>query len=180
MSDDNDERRRFTEYFAARQASLRRTAYLLCGDWHWADDLTQTAFVRLAAAWQRVRDPGAVDAFVRTCLVRVYLAESRRAWRRRENTVAEPPERAGRDDDAETVTRQMVFARALAQLPPRQRATLVCRFYQELDVAATATALGCSEGTVKSQTARGLAALRAALTGSGYDLTPLGVVLEKD
>jgi RNA polymerase sigma-70 factor (sigma-E family) len=175
MSDDKE---RFSQYFTARQASLRRTAFLLCGDWHWAEDLTQTAFVRLAAAWHRVRDPGAVDAFVKTCLVRVYLAENRRAWRRRENTVADLPDRAGRDDDAEAVTRQLVFARALGQLPPRQRATLVCRFYQELDVAATAAALGCSEGTVKSQTARGLAALRTALAGSGYDL--LGAVPERE
>lgn len=177
MSDDKE---RFSEYFTARQASLRRTAYLLCGDWHWADDLTQTAFVRLAAAWHRVRDPGAVDAFVKTCLIRVYLAENRRAFRRRESTVAEPPDRAGRDDDAETVTRQLVFARALGLLPPRQRATLVCRFYQELDVAATAAALGCTEGTVKSQTARGLAALRVALSESGYDLTPLGAASETE
>ena len=67
----------FVEYFAARRDTVRRTAFLLCGDWHWADDLTQATFIRLAGAWDRVRDPAALDAFTRTCLVRVYLSESR-------------------------------------------------------------------------------------------------------
>jgi RNA polymerase sigma-70 factor (sigma-E family) len=162
-SSDDEDRRHFTEYFTARRDVVRRTAYLICGDWHWAEDLTQAAFIRLAAAWHRVRDPQALDAFVRTCLVRAYLAETRRVWRRRERTVAEPPDVAGADDDAEVVTRRLAFERALRQVPPRQRVTLVCRFYQGLDVTETAAALGCSEGTVKSQTARGLAALRRVL-----------------
>lgn len=162
-SDEDEDRRQFTEYFAARRDAVRRTAYLICGDWHWAEDLTQAAFIRLAAAWRRIRDPQALDAFVRTCLVRAYLAETRRVWRRRERSVAEPPERAGADDAAETATRRLLFARALGQVPPRQRVTLVCRFYQGLDVTETAAALGCSEGTVKSQTARGLATLRRLL-----------------
>jgi RNA polymerase sigma factor (sigma-70 family) len=133
----SEERERFTEYFAARQATLRRTAYLLCGDWHWAEDLTQIAFVRLAEKWRRIRDPGAVDAFVRTCLVRAYLAEARRVWRHRERPVAEPPETAT-DDTTEALTRHLVLADALRRLPPRQRATLVCRYYQGLDISATA------------------------------------------
>ncbi|BCB76195.1 SigE family RNA polymerase sigma factor [Phytohabitans flavus] len=162
-SDEDQDRRQFSEYFAARQDVVRRTAYLMCGDWHWADDLTQSAFIRLAAGWHRIRDPQAVDAFVRTCLVRAYLSETRRMWRRRERPVAEPPDVAGADDDAEAATRRVVFARALRQVPPRQRVTLVCRFYQGMDVAETAAVLGCSEGTVKSQTARGLATLREIL-----------------
>ncbi|GAA4675005.1 SigE family RNA polymerase sigma factor [Phytohabitans rumicis] len=165
-SDEHEDRRQFTEYFAARRDVVRRTAYLICGDWHWADDLTQAAFIRLAAAWHKVRDPQALDAFVRTCLVRAYLAETRRVWRRRERTVAEPPEVAGADDDAEGVARRLLFERALSQVPPRQRVTLVCRFYQGLDVAETAAVLGCSQGTVKSQTARGLEALRRILGDS--------------
>ena len=158
-----DERHQFTEYFTARQATVRRTAYLLCGDWHWAEDLTQTAFLRLAGAWHRVRDPAAVDAFTRTCLVRAYLAESRRVWRRRERSVAQPPDVAGTDDGADALARHLLVEAALRQLPPRQRATLVCRYYQDLDVAETAAVLRCSTGTVKSQTARGLATLRAVL-----------------
>jgi RNA polymerase sigma-70 factor (sigma-E family) len=169
MRDDDTDRRRFTDYFAAHREPLRRTAYLICGDWHWAEDLTQTALIRLAQGWHRIRDPQAMDAYVRTCLVRAYLAETRRMWRRRERPVAEAPEHATTGDDAEDAVRRLVFAEALGRLPPRQRVTLVCRYYQGLDVAETAAALGCSEGTVKSQTARGLAALRREL---GTAVTP--------
>ena len=156
---------KFARFFAARHQALRRTAYLLCGDWHWADDLAQIAFVRVAAAWNRIREPAALDAFLRTCLVRAYLAEAGRAWRRREATVGELPDtapRSGGDESGEVVERT-VFMAALRRVPPRQRATLVCRFYQGLDVAETAAVLRCSVGAVKSQTSRGLAALRAVL-----------------
>lgn len=172
-SNDDEDRRHFSEYFTARREMVRRTAYLICGDWHWAEDLTQAAFIRLAAGWHRVQDPQALDAFVRTCLIRAYLAETRRQWRRRERTVAEPPDVAGVDDDAEVADRRVVFERALRRVPPRQRVTLVCRFYQGLDVAETAAALGCSEGTVKSQTARGLASLRRVL-GDAVELVGVG------
>ncbi|WP_213454958.1 SigE family RNA polymerase sigma factor [Rhizomonospora bruguierae] len=163
MRGDAEERRQFGEYFAARRDAVRRTAYLLCGDWHWAEDLTQVAFIRLADGWSRVRDRQALDAFVRTCLVRAYLSETRRLWRRRERPYGDPPEAVVPDDGPEALAQRELFARALRRLPPRQRATLVCRYYQELDVAETAAALGCSVGTVKSQTARGLAALRELL-----------------
>jgi RNA polymerase sigma-70 factor (sigma-E family) len=171
--DDDEERRQFADFFTARRDQVRRTAFLMCGDWHWADDLTQTAFIKLAAGWRRVRDPQALDAYVRTCLVRAYLADLRRVWRRRERSYADPPDTPIADDDAETITRRLLFAAALQQLPPRQRVTLVCRFYQGLDVAETATALGCSEGTVKSQTARGLAALRRLLGNRAMELSPV-------
>lgn len=100
---------------------------------------------------------------MRTCLVRAYLDETRRVWRRRERTQAELPDVAAADDNAETTTRRVMFAAALRQLAPRQRAVLVCRFYQGLDVAEAAEALGCSAGTVKSQTAKALARMRALL-----------------
>jgi RNA polymerase sigma factor (sigma-70 family) len=121
-----------------------------------------------------------MDAFVRTCLVRAYLSESRRVWRKRERSVAQPPDLATTADGAEDLARHLVVAAALRTLPPRQRATLVCRYYQELDIAATAAALGCSEGTVKSQTARGLAALRVALAAAGYGMTRLTAAGEMD
>lgn len=160
--DEDEARRQFAEFFTARYDVVRRTAYLLCGDWHWADDLAQLAFVRLAAAWHSVRDRQSLDAFVRTCVVRAYLSESRRVFKRRERSMAELPESPG-DDTAEATTRRLVFARALDLLPARQRATLICRYYQGLDIAETAAAMGCSEGTVKSQTARGLTTLRRVL-----------------
>jgi len=161
-SGEAEDRRQFSEYFAARRDTVRRTAYLLCGDWHWADDLTQAAFIRVASGWHRIREPQARDAFVRTCLVRTYLAEVRRIWRRRERPFADLPEPAI-EDDTDALAMRAEFLAALRKLPPRQRATLVCRFYQDLDIAETAEVLGCSEGTVKSQTARGLTALRQAL-----------------
>src|SRR5262245_22811229 len=93
-------RREFTEYFHAKRDLVRRTAYLLCGDWHFADDLAQITFVRVARAWDRVREPAALDAFTRTCLIRVYLRESRRTWRYRESSSALPPD-PGLSDHAE-------------------------------------------------------------------------------
>jgi DNA-directed RNA polymerase specialized sigma24 family protein len=89
----SDEQAQFTAYFRTRRDVVRRTAYLLCGDWHFADDLTQMAFVRLAQSWPRVRDRGALDAYVQTTLIRVFIAENRRWFRRREQTtgtVADP------------------------------------------------------------------------------------------
>jgi RNA polymerase sigma-70 factor (sigma-E family) len=138
----------FTAYFAARFPRVRRLAYLLCGDWHRADDLAQLAFVRLAASWDRVRDPAAVDAYVRSCLLRSYLTEQRRVWRRHESSRPEPPEPPdGSPDTGEAATDRVTLMRALAQVPPRQRAVLVCRFYEGMDVAETATVLACGEGT---------------------------------
>lgn len=107
---------------------------------------------------------------MRTCLARAYFADLRRVWRRRERSTADVPDSAGLDDSAESVARRMVFTTALRRLPPRQRAVLVYRYFQELDVTATAEALRCSEGTIKSQTARGLANLRELLGEVGFDL----------
>src|SRR5215470_5987742 len=95
------ERRQYDEYFAARRDVVRRTAFVLCGDWHWADDLAQEAFIRLAAAWQGIRDRGALDAFTQTCLVRAYLSDLRRVWRRRERSVAAIPDAVPTPDDAD-------------------------------------------------------------------------------
>lgn len=162
----------FTAYFVARRDTVRRTAYLLCGDWHWADDLAQEAFVRLASTWSRVREPAALDAYVRTCLVRVYLAENKRLWRRRERSTGLPD--VGHGEHAERLDLRQAFLIALRTLPPRQRATLVYRYYQGLDVEQTADALGCSTGTVKTQTSRGLAALRRVL-GDQFDPALNGV-----
>ncbi|WP_238016986.1 SigE family RNA polymerase sigma factor [Dactylosporangium sp. AC04546] len=176
-SDAFGDQRQFSEYFAARRDVVRRTAYLLCGDWHWADDLTQTAFMRLALRWRKVRDHGALDAFVRTCLLRAYLAETRRAWRRRELSHADVPDTRAGPDAMEQSTARTAFIAALGELAPRQRAVLVCRFYHDLDVAATAEALGCSEGTVKTHASRGLARLRTLL---GDDLERLPATMTGD
>lgn len=156
----------FSAYVAARRDAVRRTAYLLCGDWHRADDLTQTAFVKLHGAWDRIRDRGALDAYVRSTLARATVDESRRPWRR-ERAVDAVPDVPALSDIASTVADRQLVRAALAAVPPRQRAVLVMRYFEGLDVAATAAALKCSEGTVKSQTARGLMALRVALAAQG-------------
>ncbi|ROS41287.1 SigE family RNA polymerase sigma factor [Amycolatopsis thermoflava] len=160
--DEGDERD-FAEYFAAKRDSVRRTAYLLCGDWHRADDLAQTAFVALHRKWNRIRDRAATDAYVRKTLVRASIDESRRPWRRERHVEQLPePEPAGTRLDDQVATRADLLA-GLRAVPPKQRAVLVLRYFEGLDVAGVAKALGCSEGNVKSQTARGLANLRDAL-----------------
>jgi RNA polymerase sigma-70 factor (sigma-E family) len=154
----------YTEYVEAKLPWLRRVAYLLCQDWHGADDLVQTAITRLFASWPRARRVDNLDGYVRTILVRAFISERRTSWFRRvalpgtaaEETVAA----AGPATDLDTA---LDMREALAVIPPRQRATLVLRFYCDLDVEQAAIALGCSAGTVKSQTSKGLAALRRVL-----------------
>jgi RNA polymerase sigma-70 factor (sigma-E family) len=164
------EEQEFAEYFAARRDAVRRTAYALCGDWHRADDLAQTAFVALHRKWRKIRDRGALDAYVRRTLVRAVIDESRRPWRR-ERFVEELPETpVSAGEIGDSVATRSALLDGLRVVPPRQRAVLVLRFLEGLDVAATAEALKCSEGTVKSQTARGLTALREALGDTIDDL----------
>jgi RNA polymerase sigma-70 factor (sigma-E family) len=151
----------FKAYAAARMRALRRTAYLLCGDWHQAEDAAQTVLTKLYTHWDRVDRKDALDAYVRTMLVRATLEQRRRLWWRREVSTAEPPETASPSPDTE---QRIVVVEALAKVPPRQRAVLVLRFWEDLDVAQTAATLGCSPGTVKSQTSRGLTTLRALLS----------------
>jgi RNA polymerase sigma-70 factor (sigma-E family) len=136
-------------------------AYLLCQDWQRADDLVQTAITRLYTHWGRARNAASIDAYVRTILIRAFLAERRSAWTRRVALFSAYPELPGAPDP-DPDTRLDVRA-ALASLPPRQRATLVLRFYCDLPVEQAAAELGCTPGTVKSQTAKGLSALRRAL-----------------
>ncbi len=163
----------FDAYFRARRDAVRRTAFLLCGDWHRADDHAQAAFVALHRHWRRVRDRGALDAWMRRTLVRSVVDESRRPWRR-ERFTAEPAATTAVEGPADGVATRHVLVDGLRGVPPRQRAVLVLRFLEGLDVAATAEVLGCSEGTVKSQTAHGLAALRTALGDALDDLRPAG------
>jgi RNA polymerase sigma-70 factor (sigma-E family) len=143
----------FKELYVGRAPALRRTAFLLCGDWQLAEDLVQVAFEKVYASWSRLREP---DAVLRRTLVRCWVDETRRPHRR-ERPVADVPDRPVAPPERESL------AHALAAVPPRQRACLVLRFYDDLSVAETARLLGCTEGTVKSQTSRGLEALRLVL-----------------
>jgi RNA polymerase sigma-70 factor (sigma-E family) len=157
----------YTAYVTTRLLWLRRVAYLLCQDWDRADDLVQVAITRLYVQWRRAAAVENIDGYARTVLVRVFLAEQRMAWWRRVSVVREPPETAAVATDHAA---EMDLRVALAALPPRQRAAVVLRHYCDLSVEQTAEVLNCSTGTVKSQTARGLAALRRALRPAGVSV----------
>jgi RNA polymerase sigma-70 factor (sigma-E family) len=139
---------------------------LLCGDWQRAEDEVQTALVKLYLSWDRVRSRQSLDGYVRTTLVRGLIDERRRPWRR-EHSRAVVPDRAVAESMA--IEDRLTVRAALAQVPPRQRAVLVLRYYDDCDVAETARVIGCSEGTVKSQTARGLTRLRELLAAGQLD-----------
>jgi RNA polymerase sigma-70 factor (sigma-E family) len=150
----------FTDYVQARLGWLRRIAYLLCQDWDRADDLVQAAITLVYAHWDRVRSADQIDGYVRTILVREFLAVRRSAWSRRVVLTGRVPDTADPAGDHDAA---LDVRRALLLLPPRQRATLVLRFYCDLSVDQAAQVLGCSAGTVKSQTAKGLDTLRRLL-----------------
>jgi RNA polymerase sigma-70 factor (sigma-E family) len=157
-----DWERDFAAYVEGRRLALRGTAYLLCGDWHSADDLTQTALTKLYLVWRRIDRIHSVDAYARQVLVRAYLDERRRPWRR-ERSAAEPPDAPASGDLPAALDERLWLEAVLRRLPARQRAVLVLRYWCDLDIRATAEALGISEGTVKSASARGLASLRDTL-----------------
>jgi RNA polymerase sigma-70 factor (sigma-E family) len=146
---------------------LLRTATLLAsGDANEAEDLVQTVLLRMYVSWPRIREETR-DAYARKMLVNAHLDERRRPHARHEQNRAEVPDVAvepASTSDADA----LVFA-ALAELPPRMRAAVILRHLHEASVAETAELLGCSEGTVKSQTARGLAHLRARLAELSED-----------
>ena len=146
----------FEEYVAARGRALWRSAWLLTGDGHLADDLVQTSLVTCWRRWDRIARDGAVDGYVRKVLVTTFVDGRRRRWTGEVPTDV-LPETAGAGPDAE-VRRDVLVA--LAALPRGQRAVVVLRFYDDLTEAQTAATLGISVGTVKSQTSRALAALR--------------------
>lgn len=150
--------REFTEYLAARQPGLLRTAYLLTGDRHQAEDVLQTSLAKLYLAWDKVHDRGAVDAYVRRIMVNENNSLWRRAWKRREYATEVLPE--GRHDDAYDDGTNDELWRVVQSLPPRARSVVVLRYYEQMTEAEVADALGISIGTVKSQCSRALSALR--------------------
>jgi RNA polymerase sigma-70 factor (sigma-E family) len=149
----------FTAYATARAQRLRDTAYLLCGDWHTAQDLTQATLTKLYTAWKRVERAENVDAYARKVMLRTFL-DSRRLRRSTERPTAHMPEAAAAGDDP---TLRLTLLSALAQLPLNRRAVLVLRFWEDQSVEATAEAMGLSVSAVKSLTHRALADLRTVL-----------------
>jgi RNA polymerase sigma-70 factor (sigma-E family) len=156
-----DQERDYREFVAARLPRLRRTAYLLCRDWHLADDIVSITLTKLYRHWARARATDNLDAYVRGMLARAWLDERRRPWRR-EVATPRPPD-VPIDEAAHTaIALRAELTALLDSLPPRQRAVVVLRYYCDLSVVETAEALRVSHGTVKSQSARGLDLLRAA------------------
>ena len=149
----------FTEYLHARQASLLRTAYLLTGDRHQAEDVLQTSLAKLYLAWDKVNDRGAVDAYVRRIMVNENNSLWRRAWKRREHATEVVPEGDPHHDAYDDGTNDELW-RVVQTLPPKARSVVVLRYYEQMSEAEVADALGISVGTVKSQCSRALSALR--------------------
>ena len=161
----------FTDFVGAHAGGLFRTAYLVVGDHQLAEDLVQESLVKTYVAWPRIRDHGKAAAYARRAVVTTAIS-----WRRRrsfherpsehvptgapESTAPDPVDGLGARDD---------LWHQLASLPPRQRAAIVLRYYEDLSESQTAEVMGCSVGTVKSQVSTGLARLRA---GAGQDGAP--------
>ncbi|WP_328996759.1 SigE family RNA polymerase sigma factor [Kribbella sp. NBC_01245] len=148
----------FAEYAAVRQQRLYRQAYLLCGDRDKAQDLVQSTLLKLYRAWPSVQRADNVDAYSYKTLVRTFVEGERRRrrewdWFRRPDAAVAP-----RSDDL-----RMTLLAALAELPARARAVVVLRYWEDLSIEQTASALGCSTGTVKSHSSRALAVLRDRL-----------------
>ena len=150
----------FSEFIRSRTPALLRTAYLLTGDHHLAEDLVQDALARTHRAARRLRDDGHFEAYTRTAMYHLQVSR----WRRRRVAESLPGEMADRadpgDDGAGQVDLRLAVQHALAQLTRWQRAVLVLRYFEDRSEAETAQLLSCSVGTVKSQTSKALARLR--------------------
>jgi RNA polymerase sigma-70 factor (sigma-E family) len=152
----------FARYFGTRVRSLRAYAQSLCGDWHQAEDITQMALLTLYRVWPRL-ERGTLDAYARKVVLRVYLNERRRPFRGREDLTDSVPELGAEQNGFED--RTLVLG-ALSTMAPKQQEVLVLRYLHDLSVEETAEELGLSTGTVKSQSARGLATVGIALATS--------------
>jgi RNA polymerase sigma-70 factor (sigma-E family) len=147
----------YSQYYQVRGPVLRRIAYLLVGSWDDADDLVQATFVKLYVHWGRIRSE-TLDGYARRVLVNEFLASCRR---RRETPVDQVGDRAAPQSYPED---RIMLDQALSGLPPRQRAAVVLRYWEDLSIADTAALLGVSVGTVKSSVSRAIATLRPQVT----------------
>jgi RNA polymerase sigma-70 factor (sigma-E family) len=168
MSSADDE---FTVFAEAASSRLMATAFLLCGDWHTAEDLAQTTLAKVFAAWWRIRNRDAVHAYAQRTLLNTYLAHYRRR-KRREMLTADVAALVERGVEPQTPELRLALIDALATLPPRARAVVVLRYWEDMSIDQVAALLGCSPGNVKSQSARALDKLRLQLDGTLIDADP--------
>ena len=152
----------FTEFAASSIRRLRSTAYLMCGDWHRAEDAAQDALVKVYRRWHRIDRTQGLNGYAHKCLVTAVLDQSRKPWRR-ERLVDTDDGSTAMPDPGGTVDDRMLVVQALAGLTPSQRACVVLRHYGDLSIEQTADVLGIGTGGVKSQTSRGLTRLRELL-----------------
>jgi RNA polymerase sigma-70 factor (sigma-E family) len=149
----------FDAFVRARTHALLRSAYLLTGDQHLAEDLVQSALAKTHLAWGRLEDTGNAEAYARRTMYHLQVSW----WRRRRVAETLPglvPDRPGRDDPAGSVSLRLALRAALLQLSAKQRAVLVLRFFEDRTESEVADVLGVSIGTVKSQTSKALVRLR--------------------
>ncbi len=160
----------FAAFVRGSQRRLRRLAFLVCGDWHRAEDVVQTALARLYSRWPTIRRDEGPDRYANRAVVNAAIDDRRRPWQR-EQATEQLPDTAERIEDGLT----LALVEALAKLPARQRAVVVLRYIEDVDVDTTADLLGITTGTVKSQAAKGLAGMRVLLAGgtvtAGTDAT---------
>lgn len=158
----------FVEFAQTARPRLRSTAYLMCGDWHLASDHVQEGLIRVYVAWPRLQRQGGEFAYARKAVVSAFLDARRK---RSSGEIPAEPDRgaASAEDVASDVSARAALMAAMRRLPERQRACVVLRYFEDLDVAETAATLGCSQGTVKSQTSKALGSLR-----SMFESPPLG------
>jgi RNA polymerase sigma-70 factor (sigma-E family) len=169
---DREDAEDFRQFVASRSAALLRTAYLLTGDRGQAEDLVQSALTKAYLHWGKVRRSGVPEAYVRRILVNERNSRWRRERSRGREVVGDVPDRPGQDETQAYADRDELW-QALRAMPPRTRAVLVLRYWEDLSEAGTAEALGCSVNTVKTHTTRGLARLRELLADSPHS-SPAG------
>jgi RNA polymerase sigma-70 factor (sigma-E family) len=158
----------FTEYATARARRLRDIAYLMCGDWHQAQDLTQQTLTKLYVGWGRIRHQENLDAYARRVLLRELLTEKRRRHST-ERPVAYLPDTAGRADPTEL---RLTLIGALRKLAPNRRAVVILRYWDDLSVDAVADIMRLTPAAVKSLTLRAVQELRELLGADLQSLIP--------
>lgn len=150
----------YREFASARTTQLFRLAFLMCGDWHEAEDLVQTTLASLFAAWSRIRSRDSVDTYARRILVNAFLSQ-RRLRRSRETPMAQFPDVGIPAVDADL---RLTLVAALRTLPPRSRAVVVLRYLEDRSIESVAELMGATPAAVKSLNTRGLAQLRELLS----------------
>jgi RNA polymerase sigma-70 factor (sigma-E family) len=163
--------RDFSRYVARVRPDLRRRAFLLCGDWHHADDLVQNTLIRLYLRWNALEHREQLGAYTRRILFRVFASERRSNRWLRELVQDQLPEPQAQADQHARLDDRFLLLSALAQLAPGQRAVIVLRYWEDLSAEQTAHLLGCSSATVRSQALRALGRLRTILAGDLHPTT---------